>query len=234
MYVDLTPFGFTPTESLVYGALLEQGASSGYGLGKSLSLARANVYQALHGLVAKQAAVVAQKGPPREFRAVSPKVLLALATQRESELLERLEQQVAAQHSRGAETVMSVSGRRSFEQLALRTATRPSGLVQAAAPSEILQSLVPIWRKRAADGSPTHLWSIGEHRPENSLKVEGNISLELVIAQFGGPVSLLTTPDAALAGRLADGTFAGYWSSDPLLVAVIATAISQLVSASSP
>ncbi len=56
--IDLTPFGFTPTENLAYGALLDLGPSSGYAVAKELSIARANAYQALNGLVAKGAAVI--------------------------------------------------------------------------------------------------------------------------------------------------------------------------------
>src|SRR5207247_107586 len=40
--VDLTPFGFTPTESVVYAALLQLGPSTGYGVSRATRLARAN------------------------------------------------------------------------------------------------------------------------------------------------------------------------------------------------
>ena len=57
MSVDLTPFGFTPTESAVYAVLLTQGPGTGYAIARSAGLARANAYAALEGLVAKGAAV---------------------------------------------------------------------------------------------------------------------------------------------------------------------------------
>jgi len=40
--VDLTPFGFTPTESVVYSALLRLGPATGYGVSRATRLARAN------------------------------------------------------------------------------------------------------------------------------------------------------------------------------------------------
>ncbi len=73
--IDLTPFGFTPTENLAYGALLELGPSSGYALAKDLSIARANAYQALNGLVAKGAAIQTDDQPQR-YRAESKKPVL--------------------------------------------------------------------------------------------------------------------------------------------------------------
>src|SRR5438874_238681 len=45
--VDLTPFGFTPTESQVYGALLRLGPSTGYAVAHATRVARANTYGAL-------------------------------------------------------------------------------------------------------------------------------------------------------------------------------------------
>src|SRR4029077_694037 len=54
--VDLTPFGFTPTESLIYEVLLTGGPGTGYTIARAAGLARANAYSALEGLVAKGAA----------------------------------------------------------------------------------------------------------------------------------------------------------------------------------
>ena len=49
--VTLERFGFTPTETKVYESLLRLGPSTGYAVAKDVRLARANVYQALDGLV---------------------------------------------------------------------------------------------------------------------------------------------------------------------------------------
>ncbi|MBP9201562.1 MAG: helix-turn-helix domain-containing protein, partial [Gemmatimonadales bacterium] len=61
--LDLTPFGFTPTESKVYEVLLTGGPGTGYAVARSAGLARANAYSALEGLVAKGAAR-ADEGQP--------------------------------------------------------------------------------------------------------------------------------------------------------------------------
>src|SRR5207253_1534658 len=63
--VDLTPFGFTATESAVYAALLRLGPATGYGVGRATRLARANAYAALEGLVTRGAAQRAAGRPAR-------------------------------------------------------------------------------------------------------------------------------------------------------------------------
>ena len=78
MPIDLTPFGFTPTENRAYGALLELGPSSGYALAKALSIARANAYQALNGLVAKGGAIRTHEAPQR-YRAERPDARVSFA-----------------------------------------------------------------------------------------------------------------------------------------------------------
>src|SRR5207244_2178744 len=74
--VDLTPFGFTPTESQVYGALLRLGPSTGYAVAHATRTARANTYGALEGL-AGRAAATRLPGRPARYRAVDPRALIA-------------------------------------------------------------------------------------------------------------------------------------------------------------
>ena len=69
--LDLTRFGFTPTESLVYEVLLTSGPGTGYAIARAAGLARANAYSALEGLVAKGAARV-EGGRPRRYRPEAP------------------------------------------------------------------------------------------------------------------------------------------------------------------
>src|SRR5207245_210292 len=47
--LDLTPFGFTATESLAYAALLRLGPSTGYAVAHATRVARANTYGARAG-----------------------------------------------------------------------------------------------------------------------------------------------------------------------------------------
>ena len=90
--IDLTPFGFTPTETLAYDALLDLGPASGYAVAKQLGIARANAYQALNGLVTKGAATLIDDNPQR-FRAVRPDALLARISSEEAGKLARLERE---------------------------------------------------------------------------------------------------------------------------------------------
>ena len=79
--IDLTHFGFTPTESLVYQTLLSGGPGTGYAIARGAGLARANAYSALEGLVSKGAARV-DGGRPRRYRPEAPAALIARISNR--------------------------------------------------------------------------------------------------------------------------------------------------------
>src|SRR3954452_14097101 len=87
--LNLTPFGFTPTESAVYEVLLTSGPGTGYAIARAAGLARANAYSALEGLVAKGAARV-EGGRPRRYRPESPAGLIARISNSHGLALERL------------------------------------------------------------------------------------------------------------------------------------------------
>src|SRR5215208_7694894 len=89
MALDLTGFGFTPTESLVYEVLLQHGPGTGYAIARSAGLARANAYSALEGLVAKGAARV-DVGRPKRYRPEAPAGLIARLTHLHAMALDRL------------------------------------------------------------------------------------------------------------------------------------------------
>src|SRR5437867_10154204 len=87
--IDLTHFGFTPTESLVYEVLLTSGPGTGYAIARAAGLARANAYSALEGLVAKGAARV-EGGRPRQYRPEAPAGLIARLAHNHGLALDRL------------------------------------------------------------------------------------------------------------------------------------------------
>lgn len=217
--LDLTPFGFTPTESLAYRALTELGPLTGYGLARSLSIARANAYQALRGLVAKGAATVTAQQPER-YRPLQPSALVALIAKREAGKLDRLEAQLSHAQGAGAPGIVAISGERSLLDLAMRTAARAAGPVTCIAPAKLLTSLAPAWHKRAGDKAETHLWYLGD-APVTSLPVEaaGQIDIATSVRYFAAPVLLLVAPESAVMAALAAAGPAGYWTSDPLLAA---------------
>src|SRR5574342_1108849 len=87
--IDLTPFGFTPTESLVYEVLVTGGPGTGYAIARSAGLARANAYSALEGLVAKGAARV-EAGRPKRYRPEAPAAVIGRIATIHGLALERL------------------------------------------------------------------------------------------------------------------------------------------------
>src|SRR5947209_1102969 len=116
---DLAAFGFTPTENLVYFCLLDRGPSSGYGLARELSMARANAYQALRGLVSKGAAVIVGEEPQR-FRAVRPDTLYAQIVERHARRLEELQITLAGSRHSGADTIVWLGTERALVELTSR------------------------------------------------------------------------------------------------------------------
>lgn len=74
--MNLERFGFTPTETRAYTALLKRGPSTGYAVARDIGVARANAYQALDGLVRRGAARKAAS-IPAQFAPTPPGVLIA-------------------------------------------------------------------------------------------------------------------------------------------------------------
>jgi predicted transcriptional regulator len=224
--VDLTPFGFTQTESLAYSTLLEMGPSSGYAVGGTLSIARANAYQALKGLVAKEAASVSGEDP-QVYRPIRPDALLAKIARDEAAKLDELEGQMAALRTlTGDSATAHFAGEREFYAIALRVVTRESGGVHCVAPTTVLSALLPIWRKRQADGSESRIWALGDE-PTTSfpIPIAGTVPLDRVVRHFGSPAVLLTAGEAAGMGRIHDGDLTGLWSSDATLVGATRAAL---------
>lgn len=220
MPIDLVPFGFTPTESLVYTALISSGPTSAYLLSKTVGVARANVYQALNGLVTKGVASRVSDSP-QVFRPIGPPALLAMVSEREAAKLDLLESQVEAHDQPGAETTFAFASERSFRELVLRSAVRASQ-VSCVATGAVLSGLNPIWRKRLADGAVTRLWHIGTSQQDVAIEPSGNVEHATVAKYFSANPVLLLTPDAAIVGREAEGEeLQGYWSSDSLWIGAI-------------
>lgn len=229
--IDLTPFGFTPTESLVYGALTERGPLSGYALARVLSIARANAYQALHGLAAKGAAAPTGDRPER-FRPVQSLALFALLAEREARKLDRLEAQLAKQAPANLPVLVPISSERGLIDLCLRTAARAPDRVTCLAPASFLLKLAPAWHKRAADRAATALWCLGD-LPSADLPVElaGRAQLATAERYFGAPVVVLDATEAALIALLTATGVSGYWASDRALVGAVRASLQALMTA---
>lgn len=224
--IDITPFGFTPTESRAYNALLTEGPSSGYALAKKLNVARANAYQALNGLVKKSAATTTDERPER-YRAVRPDAILAHLTAAEAGKLDALEAQIRGAPSEEGETLVALFGRRALIDTALRTAAREPGPVTCVGPADMVGALSPAWHKRHADGLPSVLWIVGE-RVELPVEPAGVIDPDLVRRDFAASVLLLVASKVVVAARIGEDTASGYWASDMTIVGLVKTAVEAL------
>src|SRR6478736_8377880 len=105
--IDLTPFGFTPTESKMYTTLVSFGPGTGYALAQAAGLARANAYSALEGLVAKGAARV-DGGRPKRYRPETPAALLARISTDHGLALEQLSHDLEAVSVPATQTLVEI------------------------------------------------------------------------------------------------------------------------------
>lgn len=225
--IDLTPFGFTPTENRVYGALLELGPSSGYGLAKDLSIARANAYQALNGLVSKGAAVAAGEQPQR-YRAERPDAVLARVVNTEARKLEVLEDQVRAIGPRGGAATIPLEGRRGLVGLALKTVAREPGPVVCVGPPDLIAELSPGWRRRSVDQRASSLWLLGDDPGDLPTEPAGTIDPDRIAEFFDSPVFFLVAGDVAIFTRIGPGSSVGYWTSDLTILGAVRAAVAAL------
>ena len=224
---DLTPFGFTPTETSAYFALLGRGPSSGYAVARELSIAQANAYQALRGLVTKGAAHILGESPPK-FRAVRPESLYAQIVDTQSRGLDKLEAELASVPQAGAEPVVRISGKRAVLELMSRTAARESGEISLLGPLVVLAALVPVLRKRAADAAATKVWVVGACG-QLPVPITDSLPVARIVEFFSSDVALLVSPSGALVAKVDNGgELDGLWSGEPAFTGVVRAALAAL------
>jgi sugar-specific transcriptional regulator TrmB len=147
--INLTHFGFTPTESLVYEVLLTNGPGTGYALAKAAGLARANAYSALEGLVAKGAARV-DGGRPKRYRPEPPTGLIARITNDHGLALDRLSSDLESLTVPGTPTVVEIDSARAVLQLITHDVARAAESVALLAPPDAFPLLAPALRRPLA------------------------------------------------------------------------------------
>lgn len=228
---DLTPFGFTPTETSVYFALLERGPASGYAIARDLSVARANVYQALHGLVAKRAAVVVE-GDATRFQAVRPASLYAQIVEQQATMLDRLEASLHEVPRAGVEPIVSLTGRRALLDLMTRVGARETGPVLFLGQHAVMAALAPMLRKRAADRTESEVWLIGTSG-DLPVPVAGVVAEDRVREFLPADTVVMLAPGGVLVGRMREGDASGFWSGDESLVGTARAALGALTAAGS-
>lgn len=213
--LDLTRFGFTPTESLVYEVLLTGGPGTGYGIARSARLARANAYSALEGLVSKGAARV-EGGRPRRYRPEPPAALVARIATDHGQAMERLNRELDAITVPGTQTLVEVESGRAVLQLLTHDVARATVSVALLAPADAYPLLAPALRRAVAAGLPVTLCS--------PTPVElGFAPVEVVTdAGSGWPgmpiIAIVDQRTALIAGRQGPEV-RGHWSTAPSFVA---------------
>jgi len=210
--IDLTPFGFTPTESLVYTNLLRLGPTTGYAVALASRLARANVYGALEGLVTRGAATrVSPATRPVRYRPTDPQALLAHLATLQGEALDRLSRALRDTSHPGEPATKEVAGARAVANLILQLVAR-AGRVEGILAAELWRPTLPAWRHAARDGGAQLDLRIAGDIPEGA----ESIARGSVPAQE--PTILVVDEAQVVVTTGAGDAVAGVWSSHPLVV----------------
>ncbi len=221
--LDLTAFGFTPTESLVYEVLLRGGPGTGYAIARTAGLARANAYGALEGLVQKGLARV-EEGRPKRYRPEPPDALVARILERQAEALDQVSRTLERVSAPPSPTLLELSSPRGAIQIASREAARASDQILLHASPEAFPPLVPALRKAAGAGVTLSLSSTAPIEipfPDLQVTAEQN-------GWPGQPFLLVVDRRSALVAARQGDRVTGHWGTSPTLVAAATLAIERL------
>lgn len=212
--LDLTHFGFTPTESLVYEVLLTGGPGTGYAIARSAGLARANAYSALEGLVTKGAARV-DGGRPKRYRPEAPAALIARISTDHGQALERLSNMLDSVSVPATPTLVEIESGRAVLQLVTHDVARATASVALLAPADAFPLLAPALRRPYSAGIPLLLCATA---PVDL----GFAVVEMVAGAERWPgmpiISVVDDRSAILAARQG-ADVRGHWSTAPAFVA---------------
>jgi sugar-specific transcriptional regulator TrmB len=211
--IDLTPFGFTPTESRIYRVLLEGGPGTGYSIAQAAGLARANTYSALEGLVTKGAALV-EGDRPKKFRPEAPHALIAKITNRQGTELERLTEALASFGIPETPTLVAIESPRAALQIITHEVARARTSVSVLLPADAFPILAPTLRRAVAANLSTVLYS--------TVPVQLGFAEVRVIEEAGWPGEpLVAVVDnrCAVIGSRNGPVVRGHWSTSPSFVA---------------
>ena len=213
--LDLTPFGFTPTESAVYEVLLAHGPGTGYAIARSAGLARANAYSALEGLVAKGAARV-ETGRPRRYRPEPPPALIARISTDHGHALDRLSKELESVSVPGTPTLLEVESARAVLQLITRDIARAASSVALLAPADAYPLLAPALRRPYAAGLTLMLCATGPvdlgFAPVEEVAEDGQ-------SWPGMPIIAVVDDRSGLVASRQGADVRGHWSTAPSFVA---------------
>lgn len=223
MALDLTPFGFTPTESLTYSTLLRLGPSTGYAVARGARLARANAYSALEGLVTRRAAT-RNPGRPTRYRPVDPQTLIAQLATLQGEALDRLSRELKNASRPGDPVTRELAGSRAVANLILQLVARAERRVQGIMAAELWRPTLPAWR-RAGERAQVDLRIGGG----GELPSDAPAWVRPAPADAPPQATILIVDDTQLLVTAGEGDhIAGLWSSHPLLAMLATRALQGL------
>jgi HTH-type transcriptional regulator, sugar sensing transcriptional regulator len=221
--LDLTPFGFTPTESRVYQVLLADGAGTGYAIARNAGLARANAYSALEGLVTKGAAR-AENGQPKRFRAEPPAGVLARIANSQGEALERLSRALDGFGVPASPSIVELTSPKGLLQLLTHEIGRATRAIHLIAPAEAYPILGPALRRAVTAGLEVLLAAqVPVQLPF--------IRVEAIPSGFewpGLPLIAILDGSSAVIGAREGVEVLGHWSSAPPFVAAARVTFDRL------
>lgn len=208
--IDLTPFGFTPTESLVYASLLRLGPSTGYAVARACRLARANAYAALEGLVNRGAAS-STGGRPAQYRPADPSGLVARVAASQGQALDRLSRALEGATGGAEPTLHGAEGVRGTVNALQQLVARAEGSVKGTVAAELWRPALPAFR-RAASRATLDVSIAGVAEDPESL-AKGSVPAD--------SATILLIDDARVFSASGSGDLmTAIWSSHPLLVQV--------------
>ncbi len=238
MPLDLTPFGFTATESTVYEVLLNNGPGTGYAIARAAGLARANAYSALEGLVTKGAARVTEGGgeksvgerrgdgdrKPKRYRPEPPQALVAKIASGQGRALEQLSADLSEIAAPPTPTLIEIDSSRAVLRVLSHDIGRASASVLSLMPTDAYPLLIPVLRRAAAAGV--------------ALELAAPAPVALPFAPVavcpedkswpGTPVIAVVDDLTALIAARTGHRVAGHWSSAPTFIAAARLAIARL------
>jgi sugar-specific transcriptional regulator TrmB len=221
--LDLTPFGFTPTETRMYSTLVSFGPGTGYALAQAAGLARANAYSALEGLVSKGAARV-DGGRPKRYRPEAGSALFSRLSDRQAVALDRLNDALTSIGAPEGPSLVDIESPRACWQALARDIARATTRVWLCTPPEGYQVLGPVLRRATGALSDTILLSsapvVVDYAVVAAISVNG--------AWPGDPILAVVDDRVAVVARRAGELFEGQWGTAPAFIAAAALAFERL------